>query len=219
MNNLVHLKEKAIKLRQQGYSLPEICSMLNRGKSTVHYWIKDIPLKNKIARAKNVGKQLNKRNNKGQTPIQVKFEKLHEKEVPIALQLWDEYSGINDFRLFVMAYLCEGYKRTKHTVQISNSNPEFMMFAKKWFDIINYRGKSIELTIQIHVDQNEQELRTFWGSLLHMENVKISRKTNSGKMRGRNWNSKYGVATIRLSDAYLKTRVDTWITKMFEELK
>lgn len=41
MVKLLHLKAKAIEFREKGYSLNDICKRLNKGKSTVFYWIKD----------------------------------------------------------------------------------------------------------------------------------------------------------------------------------
>ena len=44
MKKYAHLREKARELRHQGATLTEICEQLALGKSTVHGWIKDIPI-------------------------------------------------------------------------------------------------------------------------------------------------------------------------------
>jgi transcriptional regulator with XRE-family HTH domain len=59
-------------------------------------------------------------------------------------------------------------------------------------------------------DQDPKELCTFWGNLLDVEpsSIKFQRKSNSGKLSGRTWRSRYGVLQVRVDDTYLRARLD-----------
>lgn len=45
MNSLIHIKEKAIEFRKQGFTLPEICDRLKKSRGTIYYWIKNVKIK------------------------------------------------------------------------------------------------------------------------------------------------------------------------------
>jgi DNA-binding XRE family transcriptional regulator len=57
------------------------------------------------------------------------------------------------------------------------------------------------------------ELCAFWGALLDVEptEIKFQRKSNSGRLAGKTWRSKYGVLQVRASDTYLRARIDAWM--------
>ncbi|KKN04006.1 hypothetical protein LCGC14_1101930 [marine sediment metagenome] len=212
MNNYAHLREKAAKLRQNGYSINDICKRLNKGKGTVWYWIKDVEMLKT-----NVFLDRKKRKNKkaaiaAARAVKKKFKDIHKAAEKMAIEEWKNNLKDNfEFQQFIMLYWCEGCKKTKHYLSVSNSDPQLIKFALKWLRNINYHNKKIEANIQLHVDQNEENVKTFWRQETDINEIKVQRKSNSGKMSGRNWNSKYGVLSLRLSDAYLKTKIDKWI--------
>lgn len=59
----------------------------------------------------------------------------------------------------------------------------------------------------------------YWKALLNIPEIETMRKSNSGKMSRRNWNSKYGVLTIRFFDTYLKTMINTWLNLLYTEIE
>jgi hypothetical protein len=46
------------------------------------------------------------------------------------------------------------------------------------------------------------------------ESIKFQRKSNSGQLAGRIWRSKYGVLQVRVSDTYLRARLDAWMDRV-----
>jgi len=215
-----HIREKAVVLRKSGKSLGDICNMLNRSKTTVYYWIKDVEIENINAFLNTKKQKVALAQKKASLAIRKKFRLLHEESRKEAEKLWNE-SLKNDFSFqqFIMLYWCEGYKKTKNSVSLANSDISLLKLGKKWIEKLTKRPLSkIEYLIQLHEDQDEKKLFDFWTQELNIDKIKISRKTNSGKMKGRNWNSEYGVLTIRIGDSYLKTKIDFWIEKLRENL-
>jgi len=218
MNRLKHIKEKAIELRKRGTSLNDLCNMLGMKKTTVYYWIKDVVVEDMNAFIKNNKEKIKKSALAASYANRAKYNKIHETYKCKAVKIWVLYKNNRSFREFIMGYICEGYKKTKHVLSICNSDPLFMTFNKKWFDILNFHKKKLEYTVQIHKDQNEEEIYTFWkNSLAIEENIRIIQKSNSGNLKKRNWNCLHGVLSIRISDAYLKTMLDVWIDSYKKE--
>ena len=218
MHSIDYLREKAIILRKKGYSLTDICEMLNRGKSTVFYWIKGIKIEKANIFLKRKEKNYKESSLKAGFAVRNKYKKIHEEYKTKAIQEWETLKKDENFLLFIMAYLCEGSKRGKWTVCISNSDPYFILFNKKWFDKININNKEIEGQIHLHEDQSIEDNIKFWKNILNIDNITVMNKSNSNKLKTRNWNSKYGVMHLRFHDAYIKTKMDTWIDKLKEKI-
>lgn len=56
-------------------------------------------------------------------------------------------------------------------------------------------------------------LRKFWSDELKINSseIKFILKSNSGKMKGRNWNCVNGVMTIRTHDTYFRAKIQAWM--------
>lgn len=211
MKAIDHLKVKAIEFRENGYSLNEICKRLNKGKSTVFYWIKDVQIIKKNAFLKKCQKNLTKSAIEASKATRAKYKRIHNYYRDKALLLWNDSLRHDDnFKQFIMMYSCEGDRKSKFSVALCNSDPDIMRYCQGWFHAINIHHKKFEYNIQLHIDQNEKEILSYWGKILNIVDIRISRKSNTGKMHKRNWNSKYGVITIRFCDSYLKTMINTW---------
>jgi hypothetical protein len=68
---------------------------------------------------------------------------------------------------------------------------------------------------QYHADQDPGYLVRFWSFGLGVDPalIKPQRKSNSGRLSGRTWRSKYGVLTVRASDTALRMRLQAWIDR------
>lgn len=118
------------------------------------------------------------------------------------------------FRDFVCMYIGEGYKRDRNVVSICNSDPAVVRLGAHW--IARLTSNRVAFEFQHHADQDPDELRAFWGSLLNIDPlaIKFQRKSNSRKMSGRAWRSRYGVLQVRTSDTYLRARLDAWMDRV-----
>src|SRR3989339_1247515 len=128
MNN--PLKTRAIKFRKTGLSYGEIAKKLNVSKSTLSYWLKDIPLTNEQQKrlyTKQVfilskGPQSQKERRKREVN---KITSEAEKEIksPVALETYKI--------LGAALYWAEGSKT--NGLKITNSDPNLILFMVKWF--------------------------------------------------------------------------------------
>ena len=213
MNKYKHLKEKAIVLRKNGKSLNDISEMLSLNKATVYYWIKGekLPTTDKqreSARAAGIATK-----KKHDTLRQEAYREGEKEYVSLIAQ--------PTFRDFVVLYLTEGYRRTRHAVSLGNSNPQIVKLAHYWMSRLKNPKRPLDFTVQCHVDNDENEIRKFWADVLGIQpsRVKITRKSNSGELSGRQWRSVNGVLTVRVSDTYFRSRVDAWMTLLQQEWK
>lgn len=202
-----YIKEKARQLRtEKKLTIDELAERLAISRTTIYYWVRDL----EIPRKPNAGWPASARE-KGARAMQHKYRVLREVAYS---QGHDEFSVLSaqpTFRDFICMYIGEGYKRDRNVVSICNSDPAVIRLGSYW--IRKLTDHPIELAFQHHADQDPSELRAFWGELLEVEpsTIKFQRKTNSGRLKGRTWRSKYGVLQVRTSDTYLRARIDAWM--------
>ena len=113
--------------------------------------------------------------------------------------------------------LAEGYKRCRNTVTVCNSDPAIVVFCARW--LRRFASNPIRYSIQYHADQNLQGLQEFWALKLGVrpEEIHLIRKSNSGRLSGRVWRSKYGVLSITASDTLLRARLEAWMHSLQEQ--
>ncbi len=121
------------------------------------------------------------------------------------------------FRDFVVLYMAEGYRRDRNMVSIANSNPRIVQIGYYWVNRIT-RNKTY-CSVQLHIDNDENEIKKFWGTLLHIspDTIKTIRKSNSGQLSGRQWRSIHGVFTVAVGDTYFRSRLQAWMDRIQEE--
>jgi hypothetical protein len=205
-----YLRAKARELRiKKHLSLDELAEQLALPKTTVYCWIADLPLGRE--RRASAGQR------RGNLAMQAKYRRLREEAYELGRV---EYSTLilePTFRDFVVLYIAEGFKRTRHCVWIANSDDRVVAMAAGWIARLSVRP--LIYAIQYHADQDLDELRTFWGGVLAIDGAKIKmqRKSNSGQLAGRAWRSKHGVLSLGVNDTYCRARLQAWMDRLREE--
>ncbi len=193
-----YIREKAIQLRvERDLTIDEIAERLALPRTTVFYWVKDIPLpaystpKRKLAQIRAA------------EATKAKHQKLRDEAYALGLAEWDVLAAKPTFREFVALYIAEGYKRNRNVVQIANSDDRIIALAVGWLQSLTDR--KLNFSIQYHADQNLDELRKFWGEGLGFngDRIRMQRKSNSGQLTGRTWRSEHGVLAVWIGDTYL----------------
>ena len=199
-----HLRAKAIQLRTERHmTLDDIVDCLQLPKTTIYYWIKDIP----IPRTKK------------QTAAQLRKAELIRERAAAVREAWYQ-QGLAEapelikeptFRDFVVLYMAEGVKRDRNTVAFVNSDPQLVLLANRWIKAL--ASRKLEYSLQYHADHNVAELKQYWGGILEIEPdiIKLRRKSNSGQLAGRKFRSVYGLLTVRSSDTQLMARLHGWM--------
>jgi AcrR family transcriptional regulator len=204
-----YLRERARELRTTKHmSLDEIAERLALPKTTVYYWIKDLPLGR--ARRWSPGQR------KGNGSMRMSYRVKREAAYAQGLAEYDELMLEPTFRDFVVLYIAEGYKRSRNTASISNSDPAIVKLAVRWMTRLAARPPVVR--VQHHVDQDVDELRAFWTETLGVERerVRFQPKSNSGQLRSRVWRCAHGVAAVDAYDTLLRARIQAWIDRTRE---
>jgi AcrR family transcriptional regulator len=205
-----YVREKARSLRVERHlSLDEIAARLALPKTTVYYWLRDIPLGR--PRRWNVGQR------KGSRNMQRKYAL---RRAAAYLQGRIEFPDLAEeptFRDFVCLYMAEGSKRCRNTVAVCNSDPRIVVLCGSW--IRRFTRNGVRYSIQYHADQDLDELRRFWAAKLGVapHDIRFQRKSNSGRLTGRTWRSRYGVLTVSTGDTLLRARLEGWMHSLQDQ--
>ena len=157
-----YLREKARQLRvQRKLSLDEIAERLALPKTTVWYWIEDLPdpaIKYRETPQKRRHREATARSNRE------RFKALRDAAYREGR---DEFASLDAepcFRDFVCMYIGEGYKRSRNRVSIGNSDPAVVRLSDHW--IRRFATNPITYAFQHHADQDPEQLALFWSTYL-----------------------------------------------------
>jgi hypothetical protein len=208
MAHAAYIREKAREIRiQRRLTIDQIAGRLALPRSTIYYWVRDLPLTDDL---RHSGPRQAARR-RGNRAMQRKYRLLREEAYQEGTDSFAELAADPSFRDFVCLYIAEGYKRSRHTANICNSDPAVMRVATHWLRRLSERP--LKYSIQYHADQDEADLRRFWSELLDIDAraIRLQRKSNSGRLQGRTWRSKHGVLAISAHDTLLRARLQAWI--------
>ena len=204
-----YLRERARQLREDKHlTLDELTECLALPKTTVYYWIRDIPLGK--PRRHSAGQR------KGNRRMQEKYRLKREAAYRQGEREFAQLAQDPSFRDFVALYIAEGYKRNRNVVAIGNSDVAVMLVAVRWLRRLSARPP--RFSIQYHADQDINELQAFWGERLGTDphGIRLQRKSNSNGLAGRRWRSTHGVIAATVNDTALRARLQAWIDQTRE---
>jgi hypothetical protein len=202
-----YVREKARELRRkQHLSIDEIAERLALSRTTVYYWIKGMPL----------GRRRRDNPHPGARKMLAKHRRLREEAYELGYWEFSRLLRHPTFRDFVALYIAEGYKRNRNTVTICNSDAAVMKVATLWLRRFSRR---LVFSLQFHEDQNLEEVTRYWAEALEIsaDQIRLQRKSNSGRLSGRVWRSRYGVIAVRASDTVFRARLQGWMDRLQEE--
>jgi AcrR family transcriptional regulator len=205
-----YVREKARKLRVEKHlSLDEIAARMALPRTTVYYWLRDLPL----ARPR----RWTDAQRKATRSMQRKYAL---RRAAAYLQGRIEFAELIEdptFRDFLCLYMAEGTKRARNTVAVCNSDPRIVVLCASW--IRRFTHNAMRYSIQYHADQDLEELRRFWSAKLAVapEEIRFQRKSNSGRLTGRTWRSRYGVLTVSAGDTLLRARLEGWMHSLQDQ--
>jgi hypothetical protein len=205
-----YLREKARELRvEKKLTIDEIAERLRVGRTTVYYWTGDLVLP-PTPRQRAAAEAASHAN-------RIKHQRLRDRAYAEGRESFEHLASDPTFRDFVSLYIAEGYKKARHHVALGNSDPAVVKLAHDW--ISQFAQNKISFTIQYDADQSLNALKNFWSAELNIDpaDIKFQRKSNSGKLNGRKWRSRYGVLTIRTGDTLFRARLQGWMDCMEEQ--
>ena len=205
-----YIRQKAIDLRRdQDLTIDEIAERLAMSRGTIYSWVRDIEITRKPGRGFSEDAR-----QKGNRVMQENY--LRKRELAYNAARHSFYGMAEDptFRDFICIYIGEGYKRSRNTVSVANSDPVVVELVNRW--IIKLTSNKVTYSIQYHADQNLDMLREFWSSRLRIDPnmIRLQRKSNSNGLKGRTWRSQFGVMSVTANDTQLRARMQGWIDEM-----
>lgn len=203
-----YLREKARSMRSdRRMTLDEITVRLALPRTTIWSWIDDLP----VPRAEFDPRPADDARRRAAEANSRRYRLLREAAYERGAAEFEQLVGDPLFRDFVCLYIAEGYKRSRNALAVGNSDPAVVRLCTSWLTRLSSRR--LGFSVQHHADQDVEELREFWGAELDIDPKRISfqRKSNSGRLSGRTWRSRYGVLTVRACDTLLRARMQAWM--------
>jgi AcrR family transcriptional regulator len=204
-----YLREKARQLRaEKELTIDEIAERLAVSRTSVFYWVGDMPRPARCVRRRGPAHQL------GSRAMQQRYKRIREEAHELGLWEFPRLCREPGFRDFVCMYIGEGFKRNRNTVALANSDPAVIRLADRW--LREFSNRKIGYGVQHHADQDLDELRRFWGTSLGVDprRIQFQRKSNSSQLKTRTWRSQHGVLTVRTNDTYFRARLEGWMTRL-----
>lgn len=166
-------KSEAIKLRKSGKSISEIASILGVSKGSVSTWCREIILTKaqkaqlhaSMVKAGNIGRQKGADQNR-----QKKEEKIQQYEKE-GKNMFSIIKNKERFLIGLGLYWGEGIKTHNSATGFSNSDPQSVVFMKKWFseclDVLESDFIPRIYLNESHKNREKDVLR-FWANLLEL---------------------------------------------------
>jgi hypothetical protein len=207
-----YMREKARQLRRdQQLTIDEIAERLAVSRTTVFFWVGDMPRPKRCLVRPGTGRGM------GTKAMQQKYKRVRDEAHALGRWEFRRLERLATFRDFVCLYIAEGYKRSRNTVSVANSDSAAIRLAVYWLD--QFSTKRMIFSIQYHADQRLKTLQAYWAKQLEIRDLSIEflPKSNSGRLAHRTWRSKHGVLTVKLHDTFLRARLQGWIDCMRHE--
>jgi len=164
------LRNKAVKLRiEEGLSYREIQKKVPVSKSTLSYWLREIPLSQE---------RISELQQQGRRRADVKIEKFRkamevkrrEKEGKVYRKYIKKFADLPDDTFFVaglMLYLAEGDKKNRNRVSLANTDSAVINFFIKWITTF-FEASKEDIRIQLHLYESMDidKERSFWKNKL-----------------------------------------------------
>jgi AcrR family transcriptional regulator len=205
-----YVREKARELRAEKHlSVDEIAERLALPKTTIYYWVRDLPLGR--PRRGSAGQR------KGNRNMQRNYAVRRAAAYLLGRIEFSDLLAEPTFRDFVCLYMAEGYKRSRNTVSVCNSDPAIVVLCARW--VRRFARNPVKYSVQYHADQDLQVLRDFWAHTIGVApaDIRLQRKSNSGRLSGRTWRSKYGVLQVYAGDTLFHARLEAWMHSLQEQ--
>lgn len=200
-----HIRQKAIELRNRRMTIDEIAERLAISRTTAYAWVGHLP----VPRRENP--------TPGTLAMQARYRRVREDAYAAARAEYPALCRDPTFRDFVTLFIAEGYKRDRNRVSVANSDPAVIAVCVSWLRRLTDR--TVWCSVQVHEDQDLAAVRRFWADRVDIppDEIRLLRKSNSGRLAGRTWRSEHGVLTVWVHDTPLRARMQAWMDELRSE--
>jgi hypothetical protein len=192
--------------------IADIATELGLSKSTVYSWVLDLQLPATRSQRQKESQR------RGTAAMQARAAARRREAYDGAYADAERLLADPRTRDFVVLYLAEGYRKNRNKVSFSNSSPRMILFAHGCMKRLASR-EGWSYSFQYHADQDPEELRHFWATLLGVEpgRIKPIPKTNSGHLQGRLFTCEYGVFQVSVNDTRFRAQLQALMDVVQEQ--
>ena len=151
-------KQKAVNLRNRGYSYNYIAKFVPVSKSTLSDWLGKIPFVPNKHTIETIGKA---RSASGAKKHQIKLDSINKAK----LKSFKDIGVLSKRDLFMLGlaiYIGEGGK-SHDVIRLVNADPRIIKLSIKWFtEICGIKTKQIKIRLFLYPDNNEKECIDYW---------------------------------------------------------
>jgi hypothetical protein len=168
MKSRLEDKQKAIKLRKDGFSYKEIMSQIEVGKGTLSGWMRNLELNTE--QIKKIYQNSESKKEKGRMKASLTNRTKKLQRINIAKEDAHKSFEIHKRDIFFIAGLClywaEGSKRNS-CYSFINSDPDMVRFMVFWTQkYLNVDKNLFKIRLFIHLPYKEEQLEKYWGRVL-----------------------------------------------------
>jgi hypothetical protein len=227
MTHSRYLREMARLMRvQRQLSVDQLAKRLALPRSTIYYWIRDLPLgeasaaepraRSRDGRAAGLRTGAAGGDGGGRGGGARVARPKRAGAYGQALRSYDDLAAQPTFRDFVCVYIADGYKRDRRRVAVASADPDVIRLAHRW--IWRLTDKSPALTVRYAREQSREELRRFWSEAVGEELESIRARRGSAEELQHAWSARplHGVLTLTVDDSVLRARMQAWMRRARE---
>lgn len=204
--------EQARALRAQGYSVREICKLVDASKGTISVWVRDIALSqeqlHRLDSQRSVGRE------KARETVLAKRDRRIAQYHTEAEQEYELLRQDPAFMFGLALYVGEGYKGPNPEIGFINWNPRVVLKAIEFFAGIGISKSDVKCRVTLHPSQDRSEAEAFWSETLSIPLAQFNQtyqaiSPGSRGKRGQKW--PHGGCTIRAYSAHLRHKLNKWM--------
>ncbi|MEI6378368.1 MAG: helix-turn-helix domain-containing protein [Candidatus Falkowbacteria bacterium] len=217
-------KDKALRLRQKGFSYAQISAKLGVAKSTLSTWLKDVPISKeaseKIAsRVHSTSIAALIKRNKNQTVLAASRYNKIKKEAKISFYQKMNSSNRDLFVAGVSLYWAEGYKRGAidakwKAFDFANTDASMLAIMVNFLALVCGVGNT-KLSIQliIHSDNDVVKAVRYWSNKLGVKTTQFSKAMIQPAKESKH-KHQYGTIHLRIYSVELFYTMIGWIEEL-----
>jgi len=160
-------RRRVITLRKEGKTFSEIRKIVKVSKSTLSIWLKPYPLSyEQLLRVNKMKYRAIERfretmREKRKKRLESYFKEIKHKLLP--------FSKKNLLIAGLFLYWGEGNKASSHTININNTDPSVLKFAKYWYaKALDIKEKNMKIYLHLYKDMNIIKEINYWSKQLHI---------------------------------------------------
>lgn len=156
------LRERAIDFRKRGFSYSLISSRMGVAKSTLNYWLKNVPYKPNEA----VLKRIRESSIKSAKVLRARRAENIRLARKIAFKELGRLTKRDLWMVGIGLYIGEGAKNKSQMIRVMNSDPKVINLAITWLKSVSGLDmKNFHIAIHIYPDLDVEKTLNFWSKV------------------------------------------------------